>query len=426
VAFKRRHGDDVSIVPSVQLHAPADRSAMSHPVGSCNRPRPSQLESKPTLFFLNDAHAPGGAETYQTHLAAECSKRGITVRLCMPNHPSLDPWARELRRSGAAVSQGLSLFGWMINLARHSRNRNAIVHLNGSWNGSFSLHLAAAKMLGMSVVITEHSIPVVPTPGAGLRRLAPWRIKHQIRRLRKHIQWLWADQIIVVSRSERERLTKDYGLPKSQCVAIPNGVDCEVFRPDLQAGRKIREKLGIGEQLVVGSVGRLDDKKGYHLLIQAAAALKHTDITVLLVGDGPQRDRLAQQAWELEIEDKVHLPGWRDDVPSFLNAMDIFALPSEAEALPFSILEAMSAGIPVVATDVGGVRELVRDRITGYIIPRGNIEQLITRLRELIEFPQLREAIGRKGREHVKTHYSQEAMLDKTLAIYEQILSHRR
>jgi glycosyltransferase involved in cell wall biosynthesis len=118
----------------------------------------------------------------------------------------------------------------------------------------------------------------------------------------------------------------------------------------------------------------------------------------------------------------LHLVGWQDDVVPYLNAMDVFALPSLFEALPFSVLEAMACGKPVVATDVGGVREIIQDGKSGFLIQRGDTEALVECIQKLADDRGLRERLGRDARELVVKEYSERQMLEKTMDVYRDVI----
>lgn len=374
-----------------------------------------------TVFFLSDASAQGGAEKYQTVLAEECVARGAKVCSCIPDYRELDSWSDALRRCGASVTRSVSLARWLVSAIGAWRDGGAIVHLNGSWKGSFGMHICVSKVFGIKAVITEHSVPVALKAGKGVRRFSPWRLKRCVRGLLRRMEWLMADEVVVVSETERRYLVKKHGLGEACGSVIANGVDCSSYKLDSQRGGRVRDAFGLGGQVVIGSVGRLDGKKGYGALIDMAGQLRSYGVKVLIVGDGPDRCALTQRARDLGIERDVVFAGWQDDVVPFVSAMDVFALPSEAETLPFSILEAMSIGKPVVATDVGGVRELVQHDQTGYIVERGARQQFTERLLALVVSAELRQRFGAAAREFVESHFSQRAMLAKTMGMYERL-----
>lgn len=140
------------------------------------------------------------------------------------------------------------------------------------------------------------------------------------------------------------------------------------------------------------------------------------------MGDGPDLDALQSLARELEVYHRVIFSGQRLDVPERLKKADVFVLATRWEGFPRSILEAMRAGLPVVATDVGGCRESVVDGETGFLVPKEDPVQLRDRLRILMDSPELRVQMGQKGRKRFEENYTFEGMYDRTVAVYREVL----
>jgi glycosyltransferase involved in cell wall biosynthesis len=145
-----------------------------------------------------------------------------------------------------------------------------------------------------------------------------------------------------------------------------------------------------------------------------------------LAGDGPTRKEAENAARSLQLAERVRFAGNRDDVPQLLADADIFVLATKWEGLPLSILEAMRAGLPTIATGVGGVEEMVTDGVNGYLTERGNVEQLRTRIRTLISSRQLQESMGRQARARYELDFRLEAMMRKTVMTYRDVLAHRQ
>src|SRR5208283_4634706 len=186
-------------------------------------------------------------------------------------------------------------------------------------------------------------------------------------------------------------------------------------------------KLGIDDdKIVIGSVGRLNHIKNYTLLINAVALLSAKErVAVLLVGDGPERERLHASAKDYGIADNLIITGARTDIPDMLSVMDFFVLPSLLEGMSNSILEAMCAGLPVVASNVGGNPELVRHGQTGLIFESGSAEALKEKIETLIFDSPRRISMGRNAREAAKKHYSLQAMAGKYETLYRHIQEKR-
>jgi glycosyltransferase involved in cell wall biosynthesis len=171
---------------------------------------------------------------------------------------------------------------------------------------------------------------------------------------------------------------------------------------------------------IVGSVGRLAPEKGYDVLLHALQALP--DVTAVLVGDGPDRERLERLTHELGLESRLIMPGWQTDPRPWLPTFDVFVLPSRLEALPLAIIEAMLASRPVVASRVGGVPEVVLDERTGLLVRPADPDSLAGALRRLLESPDRREHMGRAGRRLARQEFSAGRMVRSFESLYEELV----
>ncbi|NQU76999.1 MAG: glycosyltransferase family 4 protein [Planctomycetes bacterium] len=378
------------------------------------------------VIFLSSGSAHGGAERYQTLLASAWRGNGAAITAFISANENLDGWAEGLRGVGADVRRGFGLSRWIDELRALPNHHERIVHINGCMRGSLFQHLLAAKALGYHVILSEHGLPRAAEPVRMLRRLAPWRVKCWLKRQKKRVEWRLADATIAVSESGRQHLIDQCGMRPMDCVAIPNGTDTARYRPDHKLRASIRQRLGMTDSFIVGSVGRLDRPKGYHRLLDAVSALGNQRVCVLLVGDGPQAGALAVQSSELGLRDRIHFTGWQDDVAGYLNAMDVFVLPSDAEVMPLSILEAMSVGKPIVASAVGGISELVVDGVNGYLVPAGQTESLRNRLAHLAANPELIGRFACESRHRAECNFSQETMIARTWRLYQRVLGESR
>ncbi|WP_279432263.1 glycosyltransferase [Caldanaerobacter subterraneus] len=169
-------------------------------------------------------------------------------------------------------------------------------------------------------------------------------------------------------------------------------------------------------------VARFEEQKDHILLLETLEELKDLSWTFELVGDGPLIGIVRERAEKLGISDKVQFSGACDDVPFRLAKAQIFILTSKWEGFPRSILEAMRAGLPVIASDVGGVKEAVIDGLTGYIIPRGDKEELKKRLKELILDSHKRIRFGLAGRKRYEEFFTFERMAKQTMEVYQEVI----
>jgi glycosyltransferase involved in cell wall biosynthesis len=229
---------------------------------------------------------------------------------------------------------------------------------------------------------------------------------------------------IAVSEATRRDWLRRTGMPARRVVTIHNGVRPAMSdRPRNTAAA--RGRLGLpADQVIVGGVGRLDRAKGFDDLLDAVAALA-TDrphVAVALAGQGPLRAALEQRASRLGIASRVHFLGYRADVNEVYAALDVFVLSSVCEALPYVLLEAMAAGLPVVATTVGGVPEVVAAGETGFLVPPQDPPALAAALRPLLASAELRDRMGRAGRDRVARAFDERETVARTIQFYRDLL----
>ena len=228
------------------------------------------------------------------------------------------------------------------------------------------------------------------------------------------------DRVVVNSAAIRDYLISAEGLASAKIEVIHNGVP--ISRPLLEPEvRTVRRELGLGElEYVVAFIGRLVPQKNPGLFLEMAAAVLRSGLKCgfLLVGDGPLRATLTDQARPLGIQEAVRFTGVRNDVPRILRVVDLLVLTSDWEGLPNVILEALAAGVPAVATNVGGVGELLTDGATGYVVPQRDLSTLVNRVIRILDDRGFRLECGRRGREYVQAHFSTSAMVDRTVALY--------
>jgi glycosyltransferase involved in cell wall biosynthesis len=208
---------------------------------------------------------------------------------------------------------------------------------------------------------------------------------------------------------------------------IPNGVDTQRFAPFAESA-SIRQELGIGPtDPIVGIVAALRLEKNHELFLEMAARVRRELPTAkfIVIGDGPCRAALEQRARELEITANVLFLGSRNDVPRVLSAIDVFALTSHIEANPVSILEAMSIGKPVVATDVGSVHETVAEGQTGFLVTPGDAYQFADRVLRLLNDPLRARTMGAAARAAVVDRWSIEAMVSGYERLIERVFARK-
>jgi glycosyltransferase involved in cell wall biosynthesis len=208
---------------------------------------------------------------------------------------------------------------------------------------------------------------------------------------------------------------------------VPKGVDSERFRPD---GPTVREQRGLGARRVVVAVTRLVPIKNVRLLVDAMAIVRVRvpDVHLLIVGDGPERAAVRARVVELDLADVVTLVGSvpHRDTPAFYRAGDVFALSSDFDNSPNAVLEAMACGLPVVATDAGGVREFLTDGVGGAVVPCGDATAFADALERYLAQPGAARAAGVHNRLKASVEFSWRASALKLLDIYRRVIDARR
>lgn len=269
-----------------------------------------------------------------------------------------------------------------------------------------------------------------PVVVASIRDRGPYLTAMQ-RRVQRHVCRL-ADCVLVNADAVKDWLLAD-GYDASKILVIPNGVDLRRFRGSDAAAT--RRSLGIPDGArLVGVVSRLSRLKGIEHFLQAAALLSADDdnIRFVIVGEpSPINDRgyldeLANLAQTLGIAGQVVFTGLRFDVPALMSAFDVAVMPSQDEALSNVLLESMAAGTPVVATNVGGTSEAVRDGVNGVLVPPARPDLLAGAIEQLLRAPALARQLGCQARKTIEERYSLDRMVRATESVYDRLLSAKR
>jgi sugar transferase (PEP-CTERM/EpsH1 system associated) len=225
-------------------------------------------------------------------------------------------------------------------------------------------------------------------------------------------------------------VAEDVGIDRMRIVTISNGVDTSRFHPpDVPSRSRLRESLGFSpDHLVVGFVGRFEPIKDPLNLVQAFVRLMHTRpdcrdrVRLVMVGDGSLRTECIRVLRDAGLYDLAFLPGARNDIPDLLRSFDAFVLPSQGEGMSNTILEAMASGLPVVATDVGGNRELVAERQTGFLVPAADPGALAKALEKYLEPGALASQQGVNARTRIEADFSIDRMVASYTHLYDSLL----
>ena len=347
----------------------------------------------------------GGQEIRVLEEAAGMLGRGHRVTLLCPREAPIYAEAAKRGVTAAALSigrKGLPGIGAM--RAWLSRNRCDVLNSHSSTDS----WLAALALLGLrprpALVRTRHISAAIPDNIAS--------------------RWLYQSatrQIVTTGERLREQLIRDNRFRPESIVSVPTGIDLDRFVPGDRAQAKVRLRLDPA-QACIGIVATMRSWKGHRYLVDAFAGLKPDSARLLMVGDGPGRDNLREQVARLGLEERVLMPGNQAEVTPWLQAMDVFVLPSYAnEGVPQALMQAMAVGVPVISTPVGSIEELVQHEATGLMVPPQDADALRAAIERLLNEPALGQRLAQAARARVHSRYSRERMLDSMEAIFRRL-----
>ncbi len=348
------------------------------------------------------AGKPGGAESYVRRLAEHQRAAGhdVTV-ICNPG----GTWQFSSRGIPVRALWRLNRYDptapWRLaRLVRPLRLDLLTVHLISA---SFVGGLARGRM-GIPVVATSHGLD---------RRSGRWVYRP-------------ADRVIAVSCAVKDHLVRQ-GVPPEKITVIRNGIEVERFVPRMSK-RDARARLGLpADAVVVGSAGHLVARKGFDDLLRAWREVirDHPEAHLAIAGDGRYRGRFERLAARLGASDRVTFLGYQKDMPLFIWALDLYAQPSRSEGLPLTVLETMAAGVPAVATDVGGTREAIIEGETGILVRARDPGALGRGIGELAGDPARRARLGEAARCRAFEHFREERAVAAVEAVYREVLGVR-
>lgn len=334
------------------------------------------------IALLHGLRAWGAVERYVSALAEGLGDEALLVHLDDPALAPFEELGVRTVRLRASPAPRLAL-----DLARLLRRlRPRVVHVTEVWPPA----LVAARLARAPHLLVTHHTPELPRRDNVHGRLW-WRLG-----------WTMRPEVIYTSEADRER---DGRGPSH---VVPLGIDLERFA----SGRRTLDGT------IVGNVARLAEQKGHRTLLDAVPAVleRYPDARFAIVGDGELRGELEARA--SEFGEHVALLGERSDVPDLLASFTVFAYPSRFEGLCLAVIEAQAAGVPVVATPVGGIRETVLDGETGFLVPPDDPRALAERILWCLDHPDEALRVAEEGRRRARERYSERAMVERTLALY--------
>lgn len=306
----------------------------------------------------------------------------------------------------------LNLLYSAIPVLQRPSNEYDIIHCHFGWNGIVGAMLREIGVIQGCLVTTFHGADMT----SAIKRFGVHYYEHLFQN---------GDLFLPVSEIGRSRLI-DLGCAEEKILVHRMGVDCSKFH---FAPRYLKET---DQEVRLISVSRLVKKKGIEFGIKAVAKLVacFPNIRYQIVGDGPLREELQKLIEDLNVGRWIDLAGWKDrnEIIETLNSSHIALLPSittdkgEQEGIPVSLMEFMAVGLPVISTFHSGIPELIKDKISGFLVPEGDVEALTCKLRWLIEHPELWQDVGYQARKTIEEQYNNVLLNKKVVAIYEQLI----
>jgi len=245
------------------------------------------------------------------------------------------------------------------------------------------------------------------------------------RRISRRIFGTWGEKVIAVSQPVKEHLIRDFGVQEKNITLIYNGIEVARFnKQDVEFRTEMRRGLGLADAPVVGIVGRLSDIKGHIYLIEAMQEVlkKNPQARLVIVGEGKMRKRLVSLSRRRGIEKSILFIPSVKETRDILSIMDVFVMPSLKEGLGLALMEAMAAGLAVIGSDIGGIKDLVRDGVNGLLVEPANVESLASAISKLLEDSEKRSRLGHQAQIFISQNFTQEKMIAETEKVYAEYL----
>jgi len=366
------------------------------------------------VLFLIDSFRMGGAERVTVALLPYLAGNHIAPYICTLNHRKDSPLIEAIRATGlplfnldASRMFDVRAFYRLIGILR--REKIQLVHAQLQDSNIFAA--AASRVTGIPAITTRH---VINDDDSTYRR----KLRNKLEKfaVRKAMALT-----IAVSNATREHYANLAAIPLSRIKTIYNGIELKQFQR-VSDKSQLRRNLGLPLEIpLIIMVGVMRPGKGHDIAIEAMRNVK--DAHLLLVGDGHPEFRTRLESSIPDLRQRVHLLGQRMDIPDLLNASDILILPSYSEALPTVLIEAGAAGLPAIASDVGGCDEIIQHGNTGMLIPPGDADALSSCILELLGDREKREAMGLSARLFINSRFSLRRQADELMSTYEDIVA---
>jgi glycosyltransferase involved in cell wall biosynthesis len=379
--------------------------------------RPHKERRLRVVTLIDQLGITGGAERIATEVLVRIDPDRFERTLCVSRwspeeeaDPLIAPRVRALRDSGVRIlgikrHSKLAVWAWAPLLSLLRSERIDVLHSHQFGSNFWASILG--RMAGTPVVIAhEHN----------------WSFEGQRTRrfVDRHVIAKRADAFLAVSRQSRRAMVELEGIDPQLIRFVPLGIAA----PPTTPGADVRAELGIVDGApVIGTACTLRPEKALEVLVRGAASLveEFPDLRVLIAGEGPDRPRVESLIDRLDLGRTVTLLGGRGDIPDFLRALDVAVCSSNWEGSPLSVMEYMEAGLPVVATRVGGVPDMISDGVEGVLVPPGEPERIAAAVGELLRDPGLAAEMGRRGQTRRREEFDLEVTAQRIGELYEEL-----
>ncbi|HVQ48144.1 MAG TPA: glycosyltransferase [Gemmatimonadales bacterium] len=364
------------------------------------------------VMFLSTSMGMGGADKQLLSAAQLMHAQGHDV--CIVSLTELGPMGLEARSQGIRTES--------LDMRRgvpDPRGLIRLIRLVRAWKPDvLHSHMVHANLMARAVRLFAR-VPVIVSTihniyEGGPLWMAAYRVSNGL-----------VDHMTIISEAAADRFVKEGIVPRELLTCVPNGVDTERFRQVAPGTREaLRSSIGVDDRFVWLAVGRFEIAKDYPNMLHAFAQVcqRDSNAVLLLVGHGSLQQETESLAQSLGLGDRIRFLGVRSDVPEVMAAADGYVMSSAWEGMPIALLEAGAAGLPIVATRVGGNHEVVRDGESGFLVPPRDAAALGQAMLRLMEqAPERRRDMGERGREHVRVHYGLGRVVERWQDLYRQV-----
>ena len=373
------------------------------------------------VLWIIDSLGPGGAEGLMPSLLENLTRLGVQSQVCVLQSRLGNPVALELEKRGISVNlvqvDNLRSFSQIKCLFQYIANTKPdIIHTQ--LETSDTLGCMIARILKIPSVSTLHTLSV-----PSQKRTS--RFRNFMRRFSLRF---FCNKIIAVSEVTRKHFIS-LGMKPEKVITLHNGISVERFQHNFAEMRAYRKELGFDDgDFVLVTVAVLREQKGIQNMIRAIPSLlnKFPNVRYAIVGDGDYRNPLEELANLLHVDDKISFLGYRNNIPEVLAASDLFVFPTLNDALPTVLLEAMATGLPIVASRVGGVPEIIVDGQSGLLVQPGEPSLLVDACTRLLDDRDFANALGIAGHEVVVQRFDINRQLKNLKSLYHQLVEKER